>query len=100
MSVTQQFEYTWPEGAIPLQFEPWVATLPQAEQDEFAQAQARQRALRQKLIDEGLLWQVPEGYVWKDKNTFDIGKPTDPTWQLYWTRWINETGVKFSYKLL
>jgi hypothetical protein len=98
MSVTQQFEYIWPEGAMQLQVDQWVATLSQAEQDEFAQAWTRQRAFRQKVIDDGSLTLVSEGYEWKDKTTLDNGKPNDPTWLIYWNRWIKETGVIFTIK--
>jgi len=96
MSVIQQFEYTWPEGTTPIDFHPWVATLTQAEQDEFAQALARQQAFRQQWIDDGSLTLVPDGYEWKDESTLSAGKPMDPTWQVYWKRWIDETGVQFS----
>ena len=100
MSVIQKFEYTWPEGAPQLQFLDWIATLPQAQQDEFAQAKIRQEAHRQPFIDDGTLSIVPEGYEWKDRESIDIGKPTDSVWIAYWSRWINETGVKFSISYL
>jgi hypothetical protein len=100
MSVTQKFEYTWPEGAPELHFLDWIATLTQAEQDDFAQAKIRQEAHRQPFIDDGRLSIVEEGYAWKDQETADLGKPTDPVWIEYWSRWINETGVKFSISYL
>ena len=100
MAVIQKFIYTWPEGTTPIHLAPWVATLTQAEQDEFIQAQERQKAFRQKLIDEELLELVDEGYQWKDKTTLDIGKPTDPIWLIYWNRWIRETGVIFSIEVI
>ena len=100
MSVIQKFEYTWPEGVEQIQFHPWVATLTQAEQDEFAQALARQEALRQPFIDDGLLVMIPEGYEWKDQATLQNGKPTDPVWQTYWSRWVDPTGVQFSYTIV
>ena len=101
MGVISKFVYTWPEGTTPIQFPSWIKTLAPAEQDEFAQAQSRQLAFRQQLIDDGLLTLVPEvGYEWKDKTTLDIGKPTDPTWQIYWDKWIKETGVIFSIEII
>jgi len=96
MTVIQKFEYAWPEGAPELQFLDWVATLPQAEQDEFAQAKIRQEAHRQPFIDDGRLSIVEEGYEWIDQEAADLGKPTDSVWIGYWSRWIEETGVKFS----
>jgi hypothetical protein len=100
MSVTQKFEYTWPEGAPELHFLDWIATLTQAEQDDFAQAKIRQEAHRQPFIDDGRLAIVEEGYAWKDQETADLGKPTDSVWIEYWSRWIDETGVKFSISYL
>lgn len=100
MPAIQQFEYIWPDGVIPIQFHPWIATLTQAEQDEFAQALSRQHAYRQQAIDAGLLTLGVDGYEWKDKATLDNGKPTDPVWQIYWQRWINTTGVQFKVNIV
>ena len=101
MPVTQIWIYTWPEGTTPILFQDWISTLPQAEQDEYALANARQLAFRQQVIDEGVLELSPInsegtdiGYTWIDQEAADIGKPTDPTWYVYWNRWINETGVQ------
>jgi hypothetical protein len=96
MSVVQQFEYTWPDGMEQIQFLPWIATLTQEEQDEFAQAKTRQDAIKQQWVDDGLLSIIPEGYEWKDQETFDNGKPNDPVWLEYWGRWVSETQVQFS----
>jgi hypothetical protein len=100
MTVLQQFQYTWPEGTTPIQFNDWITTLPQADQDEFAQAVSRQQAIRQQYVDNGLLSVVPEGYEWKDQAAQINGKPNDPTWEIYWARWIRETGVTFSYTVV
>lgn len=101
MTVTQIFIYTWPEGTTPIVFQDWIGTLPQAEQDEYALANARQLAFRQQVIDGGVLALSPFnsegtdiGYTWINQEAADIGKPTDPTWYVYWNRWINETGVQ------
>jgi len=101
MKILQKFEYTWPEGVTPILFQNWAATLPQAEQDEFALASDRQTEIRQQWVDDGLIEKVPgTGYIWKDQATFDVNKPVvDPTWQKYWNRWIEETGVTFSYSI-
>ena len=101
MAILQQFEYTWPDGTTPITFTNWIATLTQAEKDEFAPALARQDAIRQQWIDNGLLELVDRvGYRWKDQDTFNIGKPVDPTWLTYWNRWQEETGVIFSYNVV
>ena len=101
MAPIQKFIYTWPDGTTPIDFHAWVATLSKEEQDEFAQSLARQLAFRQQSIDDGLLALVPEvGYKWKDKDTMNIGKPTDPTWHRYWNRWQDETGVIFKIEII
>ena len=102
MSVTQTFKYIWPEGTTPIWHHDWIKTLTQAEQDEFAQALARQVAFRQKAIDDGSLDAVgiDGGYVWKDDDAFKTNKPNDQIWLVYWDRWIKETGVQFSYSVL
>ena len=68
------------------------------EQDEFRLADIRQKEFRKQVVDQGNLQVTNGGYVWKDKDALNIGKPTDPTWQIYWQRWINETGVQFTIK--
>jgi hypothetical protein len=99
MTVLQKFQYTWPEGTTPIQFTNWITTLPQEDQDEFAQAMTRQESIRQTYIDNGLLSVVPEGYQWKDQAALN-GIPNDPTWEIYWARWVKETGVMFSYTVV
>jgi len=96
MPVLQQFIYTWPDGTTPIMFCDWVTTLSKEEQYEFRLANARQREFRKQVVDQGNLKVTDDGYIWKDTDTLKIGKPTDPTWQIYWTRWINETGVQFT----
>jgi hypothetical protein len=100
MAVIQEFEYTWPDGSTPIQFHPWIETLPQAEQEEFAQALGRQQSIRDQWISNGLLEKTSTAYIWKDEQTFTTNKPTDPVWSKYWERWIKETGVKFNYSIL
>jgi hypothetical protein len=96
MPILSKFIYTWPNGTTPIAFDAWIKTLSTEEQDEFRQADIRQKDFRKSVVDQGNLKVTDAGYVWKDKDTLNIGKPTDPTWQIYWTRWINETGVIFT----
>lgn len=96
MPILSKFIYTWPDGTIPIMFVDWVNTLSKEEQDEFQLADIRQKEFRKIVVDQGNLTVTNDGYVWKDKDTLNTGKPTDPTWQIYWTRWINETGVQFT----
>lgn len=96
MPILSKFVYIWPPGAAQIQFYPWIATLTQAEQDEFRQADIRQKEFRKQVVDQGNLQVTNDGYVWKDENSLNISKPTDPTWIIYWDRWINETGVQFT----
>jgi hypothetical protein len=96
MPILSKFVYTWPNGTTPIAFDAWIKTLSTEEQDEFQQADIRQKDFRKSIVNQGNLKVTDAGYVWKDKDTLNIGKPTDPTWQIYWTRWINETGVIFT----
>ena len=96
MPILSKFIYTWPDGTIPIMFVDWVNTLSKEEQDEFQLADIRQKEFRKIVVDQGNLTVTNDGYVWKDKDTLNTGKPTDTTWQIYWTRWINETGVQFT----
>jgi len=96
MSVLQKFIYIWPEGATPISFPNWILALTQSEQDEFRLADIRQKEFRKQVVDQGNLQVTDDGYIWKDKDALTTNKPTDPTWQIYWQRWIDETGVQFT----
>ena len=96
MPILSKFIYTWPPGAPQIKLYPWIATLSQEEQDEFRLADIRQKEFRKIVIDQENLKVTNDGYVWKDTDTLNTGKPTDPTWQIYFNRWINETGVQFT----
>ena len=96
MPILSKFVYTWPDGTVPIMFHDWVNTLTKEEQDEFRLADIRQKEFRKIVVEQGNLEVTNDGYVWKDKDALTTNKPTDPTWQMYWTQWINETGVQFS----
>ena len=96
MPILSKFVYTWPAGAKQIQLYPWIETLTQEEQDEFRQADIRQKEFRKQVVDQGNMQITNDGYVWKDKNSLNTGKPADPTWMIYWNRWIHETGVQFT----
>ena len=96
MAIVKRFEYIWPQEATPIELDIWGTTLSQAEQDEFAQALARQEAIKQKCIDDGVLVADTDSQEWKDQNSFMQNRLIDPVWQSYFERWINETGVQFS----
>lgn len=96
MPILAKFVYTWPDGTTPIMFHDWINTLSKEEQDEFRLADIRQKEFRKTVVDQGNLKVTNDGYVWKDKNALDTGKPTDPTWQIYWTQWIDKTGVQFT----
>ena len=96
MPILSKFVYIWPPGAAQIQFHDWIRTLSTEQQDEFHQANIRQKEFRKQVVDQGNLQVTNDGYVWKDKDALTTNKPTDPTWQRYWTQWINETGVQFS----
>jgi hypothetical protein len=99
MTILQKFEYTWPEGADQIEMYDWLKTLPQSEQDEFAEGQRNGERLRQIAIDDGRMIVRADGnYEWRDAEAFAVGKQNDPIWQKYWKRWQVETGVIFSIK--
>jgi hypothetical protein len=105
MSLTQKFKYKWPSESTPIQFEDWVKTLSQSEQDEYQESKRNQHRLRQVAIDEGRLIMtdsVNDGgvYIWKDAEAFAIGKEYDTTWLKYWYRWEKETGVIFTTEII
>ena len=82
MPILSKFVYTWPDGTTPIMFVDW--------------ADIRQKEFRKQVVDQGNLKVTNDGYVWKDKDTLNTGKPTDPTWQMYWNQWIDKTGVQFT----
>ena len=95
MAIVQKFVYTWPEGTTPVEMNDWLKTLPQSEQDEYWEGRRNGDRLRQIAIDEGRMIMRDGAYVWADMNAFRIGKENDLTWQRYWQRWQDETGVQF-----
>ena len=96
MPILSKFKYNWPDGTTPIMFYDWLTTLSKEEQDEFRLADIRQKEFRKIVIDQGKLNVTKDGYEWKDATAEKQNKPHDPTWDLYWTRWINETGVQFT----
>jgi hypothetical protein len=100
MPTLSKFIYTWPEGTTPITFEAWIETLSKEEQDEFRLADIRQKEFRKMVVDQGNLVVTNDGYVWKDKDAEKVNKPHDPTWDLYWGRWITETGVVFTIEYI
>lgn len=95
MPLIQKFEYIWPEGTTPIELDDWLKTLPQSEQDAYWEGRRNGDRLRQIAIDAGRMIIKDGMYVWKDIDAFNIGKENDMTWQTYWQRWQDETGVIF-----
>ena len=100
MPILSKFVYTWPDGTVPIMFYDWVNTLSKEEQDEFRLGDIRQKEFRKIVVEQGNMQITNDGYVWKDKDTMNIGKPTDPTWHRYWNRWQDETGVIFKIEII
>jgi hypothetical protein len=96
MRYKESFISTYQDGTLAKQ-EDWLKTLPLEEQLEFADADKRQKQLRQDAIDEGRLVysDTSREYIWKDKDTFHINKPADPGWMIYWDRWLKEENIIF-----
>lgn len=101
MPVVQKFSYRQADGTIiphdsdkvHFIFIAWLESLSEAEQQEYREADKRQKALRKQAIDDGKMSIAPGGtkYVWKDEQACDSGKPTDPVWFKYWRRYMTET---------
>jgi len=100
MPLIQKFTYTWPTGTTPIEMNDWLKTLPQSEQDEYWEGRRNGDRLRQIAIDEGRMILRDGAYEWRDADAFAIGKENDLTWQRYWQRWQDETGVKFRVDLI
>jgi hypothetical protein len=96
MPILSKFVYIWPDGTTPIDLYQWLTTLPTEKQDEFRQADIRQKEFRKQVVDQGNMQITNDGYVWKDKDALNTGKPNDPTWQMYWNQWIDKTGVQFT----
>jgi arabinogalactan endo-1,4-beta-galactosidase len=97
MAILEKFEFVWPEGVTPVEFETWATTLPQAEQDELAQEMATQDAKIQQYIDRGDLVRTADGNRWIDENTRSQSVHTtlmSLTYQYYWERWMNENSIE------
>jgi hypothetical protein len=101
MPVAQKFSYRQADGTIiphdsdriHFMLEDWIKSLSEIEQQEYREADKRQKALRKQVIDEGNLSIAPGGtkYVWKDEKACKNGKPEDPVWGKYWRRYMTET---------
>jgi hypothetical protein len=106
MPLIQKFTYTWPEGTTPIELNNWIKTLSKEEQDEYWEGRRNGDRLRQLAISEGrLVLHFPPGdsdgaYIWKDNESFSVGKENDPIWEKYWQRWMDETGVIFKIDLI
>ena len=100
MAIVQKFTYAWPEGKKSIQMNDWIKTLPQAAQLEYWESRRNGDRLRQVAIDEGRLVLRNGSYVWKDMDSFKIGKENDLVWEKYWRRWMDETGVIFTVDLI
>lgn len=96
MTVVQKFNWVWPPGTTHIEFEDWIAALPNHEKEECLSGIQNQVKMRQEAIDRGDMIMTNEGYVWKDAETAQRGKGIDSVWEKYWLRWQEETGVIFS----
>lgn len=95
MPTIQKFNYSWPEGVVPTIFNDWVNELSPAERLEFDLAEARQNELRKPLEDQGALVvgdsiESP-AHTWKDAEAAANKPKSDPVWERYYTRYLEET---------
>ena len=71
------------------------------EQSEFAAAEVRQKAYCQVFIDSGVLTIGRdqfggENHIWSSPEAAEQGKPYDPTWVVYFNRWLSENNISFA----
>lgn len=106
MSIKHNFTYVAPEGKPLISIHQWILTLPIEQQQEFAIANANQLQFREESIARGDLIvdssaandadvNASPVYVWKDAETAERGKTTDPVWIEYWNKYLEATGIKF-----
>ena len=100
MSIEHKFTFTTSDGRDLLDQDVWIASLSGDEQREFAEAVKRQKAYRQVVIDRGDLIIGHddfggETYIWSSPEAAEQGKPYDPTWAIYFDRWISENNIIF-----
>lgn len=105
MSIVHEFKYTVAEGYSWIELDDWVNNLPDAERQEFRDAERRQREFRSQAIADGRLvldeshlgdhrqpGDQPR-YVWSDPETAKQNKPEDIIWRQYFDRWMAENGI-------
>lgn len=95
MATIQKFNYSWPEGVTPTNFGDWVNELSPAERLEFDLAEARQIEIRKQKEDQGKL-QVGDStaspqHIWEDEASAKAGVFSDPVWERYYKRYLDET---------
>lgn len=95
MSTIKKFTYSWPDGVTPVNFMDWVTELSPAERLEFDLAEARQLEIRKQKEDQGQLQvstsvESPQ-YVWQDEESAKTGVLSDPVWDRYYKRYLDET---------
>ena len=102
MQFVQQFNYELADGTIiddPTimhgMFLSWTSTLTTEEREQFRLDTLQQESYRQQIIDEGKM-SIGKNteYIWKDYKTMKTGKPEDPIWSLYFTRYLSENNMK------
>lgn len=97
MPVENTFQYSTIDGQPVIDLHDWVATLDPMQQQEFREAESRQQALRQSVINQGHMYMDNNGsYIWKDWQAFKDNKPYDPIWLAYWKRWLDENSIFFN----
>ena len=101
MPTIKKFNYTWADGATPVNFMDWVNELSPAERLEFDLADARQNELRQQHQDQGTLLDVSESiespqHVWQNEESAKTGNKSDPVWTRYFDRYLAETNTTFT----
>jgi hypothetical protein len=91
MAIEWEFVQYTTDGSKFISLDQWAATLTEDEQEEFRQADKRQKEYRAIVVEQGNLVVENNSYIWRDELAEQISKPYDPTWLDYWNRWQVET---------
>lgn len=101
MPIRVNFVYEWPPGVTPIYFHEWIESLPPNDQINAKLSVERQSEIRSKYVESGTmkmgrLSPTASFYEWKDHDSFETNKPSDPEWGIFWNRYITETQTIFT----
>ena len=96
MAFELKVSYEVPAGQKFVSLFVWARSLPIEEQKIYAEARARNEALRTEQIELGFIHdhdQIRKKVIWEDMAETSEIKNTDPIWLEYYQRWLRETNT-------